>query len=484
MSSTLRLFWEAAGGNVPEHWEFRTIDELLEHPKAISVGVMYPGSDTDGGVPLIKVSDVKNGAIASHPSFCISNKVDEEYKRTRLNGSELLLTLVGNPGDCVIVTDEMCGWNVARALAVIRLKDTQLRSWIRYVLASKPAQHLIEARLNTTVQKTLNLKDVREIGIPIPPREERDSITKIIDSIEKKTLLNTQINQTLESIAQAIFKSWFVDFEPVRAKIAAKQEGKDPERAAMCVISGKSEEDLKQMAEDDFAELQATAALFPDELEDSELGEVPNGWEVSTVGDQIQTAGGATPSTKNVEFWDNGTHHWTTPKDLSNLTDKILLNTDRKITNAGLKKISSGLLPKDTVLMSSRAPVGYLALAKIEVAINQGYIAILPNTKYSAEYLIQWCVANMAEIKGRASGTTFQEISKKNFREINFLCPDKQTVDDYTKKVKLLYDEIALKAKESQNLIDLRDTLLPKLLSGEIDVSDLVSETEYEYSAE
>ncbi len=158
---------------------------------------MYPGSDTDGGVPLIKVSDVKNGAIASRPSFCISNKVDEEYKRTRLNGSELLLTLVGNPGDCVIVTDEMCGWNVARALAVIRLKDTQLRSWIRYVLASKPAQHLIEARLNTTVQKTLNLKDVREIGIPIPPREERDSITKIIDSIEKKTLLNTQINQTL-----------------------------------------------------------------------------------------------------------------------------------------------------------------------------------------------------------------------------------------------------------------------------------------------
>ena len=476
MSSTLRLFWEAAGGNVPEHWEFKTIDELLEHPKAISVGVMYPGSDTDGGVPLIKVSDVKNGAIASRPSFCISNKVDEEYKRTRLNGSELLLTLVGNPGDCVIVTDEMCGWNVARALAVIRLKDTQLRSWIRYVLASKPAQHLIEARLNTTVQKTLNLKDVREIGIPIPPREERDSITKVIDLIEKNTLLNTQINQTLESIAQVIFKSWFVDFDPVRAKIAAKQEGKDPELAAMCAISGKNEEELQQMSEDDFAELQASAALFPDELVENELGEVPKGWEVSTVGDQIQTVGGATPSTKNVEFWDNGTHHWTTPKDLSNLTDKILLNTDRKITNAGLKKISSGLLPKDTVLMSSRAPVGYLALAKIEVAINQGYIAILPNTKYSAEYLIQWCEANMAEIKGRASGTTFQEISKKNFREINFICPDEKIVASYTKTVRTLYDEIALKAKESQSLVDIRDTLLPKLLSGELDVSDLQGE--------
>ncbi|WP_119027450.1 restriction endonuclease subunit S [Acinetobacter baumannii] len=471
MSFTLRLFWEAAGGNVPEHWEFKTIDELLEHPKAISVGVMYPGSDTDGGVPLIKVSDVKNGAIASRPSFCISNKVDEEYKRTRLNGSELLLTLVGNPGDCVIVTDEMCGWNVARALAVIRLKDTQLRSWIRYVLASKPAQHLIEARLNTTVQKTLNLKDVREIGIPIPPREERDSITKIIDSIEKKTLLNTQINQTLESIAQAIFKSWFIDFDPVRAKMAAKQEGQDPELAAMCTISGKSEEELQQMADDDFAELQATAALFPDELVESELGEVPNGWEVSTVGEQVQTVGGGTPSTKNVDFWDDGIHYWTTPKDLSNLTDKILLNTERKITDAGLKKISSGLLPKDTVLMSSRAPVGYLALSKIEVAINQGYIAILPNMKYSAEYLIQWCEANMAEIKGRASGTTFQEISKKNFREISFVCPDDKVVVSYTKTVKTLYDEITSKAKENQSLINLRDTLLPKLMSGEISLN-------------
>ena len=164
--------------------------------------------------------------------------------------------------------------------------------------------------------------------------------------------------------------------------------------------------------------MQATAALFPDELVESELGEVPKGWEVSTVGEQVQAVGGGTPSTKNADFWDNGIHYWTTPKDLSNLTDKILLNTERKITDAGLKKISSGLLPKDTVLMSSRAPVGYLALAKIKVAINQGYIAILPNKKYSAEYLIQWCEANMAEIKGRASGTTFQEISKKNFNII------------------------------------------------------------------
>lgn len=315
------------------------------------------------------------------------------------------------------------------------------------------------------------LTSLKNIEIKLPSLGEQRKIAKILSDLDDKIHINNQINQTLESIAQALFKSWFVDFDPVRAKIAAKQEGKDAELAAMCAISGKSEIELQQMAEDDFAALRATAALFPDGLVESELGEVPKGWEVSTVGEQVQTVGGGTPSTKNVDFWDDGIHYWTTPKDLSNLTDKILLNTERKITDAGLKKISSGLLPKDTVLMSSRAPVGYLALSKIEVAINQGYIAILPNMKYSAEYLIQWCEANMAEIKGRASGTTFLEISKKNFREINFICSDEKVVTVYTKTAKTLYDEITSKAKENQSLINLRDTLLPKLMSGEISLN-------------
>ena len=342
-----------------------------------------------------------------------------------------------------------------------------------YYLARLPdfRSYAISRMEGTSGRQRVSWQALAEFNLRLPEKGKRKKIGKILKSLDDKIHLNNQINQTLESIAQAIFKSWFIDFEPVRAKIAAKQNGEDPEIAAMCAISGKSEAELEQMAKEDFAELQATAALFPDELVESELGEVPKGWEVSTVGEQVQTVGGGTPSTKNVDFWDDGIHYWTTPKDLSNLTDKILLNTERKITDAGLKKISSGLLPKDTVLMSSRAPVGYLALSKIEVAINQGYIAILPNMKYSAEYLIQWCEANMAEIKGRASGTTFQEISKKNFREISFVCPDDKVVVSYTKTVKTLYDEITSKAKENQSLINLRDTLLPKLMSGEISLN-------------
>ncbi len=453
MSSTLRLFWEAAGGNVPEHWEFKTIDELLEHPKAISVGVMYPGSDTDGGVPLIKVSDVKNGAIASRPSFCISKKVDEEYKRTRLNGSELLLTLVGNPGDCVIVTDEMCGWNVARALAVIRLKDTQLRSWIRYVLASKPAQHLIEARLNTTVQKTLNLKDVREIGIPIPPKEERDSITKIIDSIEKKTLINTQINQTLESIAQAIFKSWFIDFDPVRAKIVAKQNGADPELAAMCVISGKSEAELRQMAKEDFAELQATAALFPDELVESELGEVPKGWSVSKVDDILKRI------KIKKRFKKNDVNEFGQTFVLEQGSNIILGFHDNEGSISASKE-------EPAFIFGDHTCITRLMLSNFDVSEN----VIAVKGKERNSYWTYYAIKDLQK---------FQEY-RRHWMELTskqVVVADVRLTDYFAKKVKILHEDIEYSLRENLVLMNLRNTLLPKLLSGEISVSSFQEDT-------
>lgn len=469
-------------------WDTYRIEDIADK---ITIGPfgsrMKSDAYVESGVPVIRGTNLTGNKKFSGDWVFITEKLAKQLENCCVSNGDLVFPHRGSIGEVGLVDNQFPQYMMSSSLMKLRCNPNIADSeFIYYFFKSHQGRYELLKNASQVGTPGIGqpLTSLKNIEIKLPSLGEQRKIAKILSDLDEKIHLNNQINQTLESIAQAIFKSWFVDFDPVRAKIIAKQEGKDTELAAMCAISGKSEAEIEQLAKDDFAELQATAALFPDELVESELGEVPRGWEVSTVGDQIQTAGGATPSTKNVEFWDNGTHHWTTPKDLSNLTDKILLNTDRKITNAGLKKISSGLLPKDTVLMSSRAPVGYLALAKIEVAINQGYIAILPNTKYSAEYLIQWCVANMAEIKGRASGTTFQEISKKNFREINFLCPDKQTVDDYTKKVKLLYDEIALKAKESQNLIDLRDTLLPKLLSGEIDVSDLVSETEYEYSAE
>lgn len=456
-----RQLWESAGGKTPDHWKFYKIEDLLENTKSIAVGVMYPGGNTPGGIPLVKVTDVKNGAIQSKPTFCVSPKVDEEYKRTRLNGSELLITLVGNPGDCVVVSQTMAGWNVARALAVVRLADTNLRQWLRHILLSTPAKHLIDVRLNTTVQKTLNLKDIRLLGIPVPPKNERDAISSIIASLDEKIELNRQMNATLEGMAQALFQSWFVDFDPVLDNALAAGNPIPDELADRAAVR-------RQALANGTANREA-AKPFPAAFQLSEeLGWIPEGWEVSTIGKETETVGGGTPSTKNPDFWEGGEFPWVTPKDFSTLQDKVLLSSSRYLTKEGLQKVSSGLLPVGTVLMSSRAPVGYLAITKIETAINQGFIAMKCNGQLPPEYILQWAKSRMDDIQQTSSGSTFAEISKRAFRPFKILVPYENSIDTYTKIVNPIYARITANAEESKTLSAIRDTLLPKLISGEI----------------
>ena len=351
-------------------------------------------------------------------------------------------------------------------------------------------------------QPLINQTTLNSIPIKVPDTSKvRSEIGKKLHLFNEKIELNNQINQTLEQMAQALYKSWFVDFEPVKAKMAVREAGGTAEQAnlaAMQVISGavqgctnvastgragatKTEAQLEAMQTqqpEQYAELKATAELFPDAMQESELGDVPEGWSISEIGKEVDVVGGGTPSTKVVEYWESGNIHWTTPKDLSNLSDKILINTERKITKAGLAKISSGLLPIDTVLMSSRAPVGYLALAKVPVAINQGYIAMKCNKVLTPVYVLRWADSVMDEIKQRASGTTFAEISKANFRIIKVIVPDEKSLLSYTKAVNGYYEKIAKNLRENQTLTQLRDTLLPKLLSGEITVTNMSQQKE------
>lgn len=362
-------------------------------------------------------------------------------------------------------------------------------------------------RSHATGTTNLGLSRDDFFGFKIPDLDaEKRLLIESLENLEAKIRTNHQINQTLEQMAQAIFKSWFVDFEPVKAKIAALEAGgseEDALLAAMRVIAGDVESctgavaateqepeqnktpepnnpsaaqgdkltRLQTEQPEQYAQLRATAELFPSAMQDSELGEIPEGWSLSQIGDEVTVAGGGTPSTKNPDFWEGGNINWTSPKDLSNLADKVLVSTERQITEAGLAKISSGLLPIDTVLMSSRAPVGYLALAKVPVAVNQGYIAMKCEKVLSPEFIIQWCAAHMEEIKSRASGTTFAEISKKNFKIIPVVMPPESLIPVYSKMTSSLYEAIEINVRESDALAKLRDSLLPKLLSGELSVS-------------
>lgn len=189
------------------------------------------------------------------------------------------------------------------------------------------------------------------------------------------------------------------------------------------------------------------------------------------LGSVIDVVGGSTPSTKQPIYW-GGEHCWVTPKDLSEQQSPVVLRSTRKLTDAGASKISSGLLPEGTVLLSSRAPIGYVAVARVPLAVNQGFIALPPSDVACPAYLVGWLHRSMQLIKGRAGGSTFAEISKRNFKPIEFPVPGGPAYEQFRRGADELYDLIADAERERQTTAELRAVLLPRLLSGEMRIED------------
>lgn len=429
---------------------------------------------TETGIKLVTSKNIVGGSLDLTSAYFISELDARNInKRSQVHRNDVLLSMIGTVGEVALIEKEPDF--VIKNVGLLKNSDSKKARWLYYYLKSPIAQNLIKDRLRGTTQQYIPLGELRNLPILKPNSEEHlQNTIEQLSSLDKKIHLNTQINQTLEQIAQALFKSWFVDFDPVRAKVQALSDGlslEQAELAAMQAISGKTAEELTALSQtqpDRYAELAETAKAFPCEMVEVDGVEVPKGWELSTIGEEVETVGGATPSTKEESFWNNGKIAWTTPKDLSSATSPVLINAERKITELGLKKISSGLLPIGTVLLSSRAPVGYLALTKIPVAINQGYIAIKCNKTLSNFYMLQWCKENLEEIKSRASGTTFLEISKTTFRGISVIVPEKNILIMFNKQCESIYEMITTHTKENQDLEKARDLLLPRLLKGEI----------------
>jgi len=425
----------------------------MAHSLELFVSVLEKNIDNRGktpplsptGYPLIEVKHIQEDRL--YPVFEDTKYVDQEtwdtWFRAHLKPGDILFSTVGSVArSCMVpekpkfcIAQNVLGFRVNRAKADPR--------FLYYAINDSFFQHEVHGRTIETVQKSIKVHDLKTCRIPLPPLAEQKAIAAMLGALDDKIELNRRMNATLEAMARALFQSWFVDFDPVRAKL----DGRPP--AALD---------------------PATAALFPDSFQDSEAGHIPKGWTIQPVGEIVDCVGGGTPSTVEPKYWEGGTHHWTTPKDFSSLQAPVLLDTDRKLTDAGIAKISSGLLPAGTLLLSSRAPVGYLAIAAMPVAINQGFIALKCNERASNFFMLNWCQTNMAEIESRATGTTFAEISKQNFRPIRVVLPSKELVAAFTARVAPLYAQITANLHQSRTLATLRDTLLPKLLSGELAV--------------
>jgi len=416
-------------------WRVATLDQLGR----IVTGKTPPSGREDcfgGDIPFVTPTDFDGRRQIDSTGRYLTEEGAQSVSSSRVPAGAVMVSCIGSDMGKAALAAKDCFTNQQINSVVVDPAEVPL--FLYYNLSTRKAE--IRNAASGSAQPILNKSAFGCLDILLPPAGEQRAIAHILGTLDDKIELNRQMNETLEAMARALFKSWFVDFDPVRAKA----EGRDPGLP------------------------KHLAHLFPDSFEDSELGEIPKGWQIRSIGNLADVAGGATPSTKEPAYWDGGTHAWATPKDLSGLSVPVLLDTERRITDAGLSQIGSGLLPKGTVLLSSRAPIGYLAVVEIPVAINQGFIAMTPKMGTSNIFLLLWASVAHEEIVSRANGSTFLEISKANFRPIPVVSPSAAVMRAFEGQTHHLYERVVATERESRTLAALRDTLLPELISGEL----------------
>lgn len=287
---------------------------------------------------------------------------------------------------------------------------------------------------------TLNRNHVHPIEVSWPPSfYEQQAIAGMLAALDDRITLLRETNATLEAIAQALFKSWFVDFDPVRAK----QQGRAPE--------GMDE---------------ATATLFPDAFAESELGLVPKGWQALSFTETIDVIGGGTPKTSVAEYW-NGEIPWFSVVDAPSTTDVFVIDTEKHITSAGLNNSSTKLLPTGTTIISARGTVGRLALVGREMAMNQSCYGL--RGKAGDAYFTYFSTYRLVEtLKQRTHGSVFDTITRDTLAGVSVIYPSTEIINAFEATVGAIMARIQRNLVQAQTLATLRDTLLPRLISGQL----------------
>ena len=353
------------------------------------------------------------------------------------------MSLVGTLGRVAIVPQEYSGWNIARAVGIIRLIEIADASWIKICLEQREMQHDIVSKANTTVQYTLNLSDLQELEIPFPDSKIRQGILNLVIPLDDKIELNRRMNRTLDQMARALFKSWFVDFDPVRAKMRGEQpEGMDAE----------------------------TAALFPDRLVEANGKEVPEGWGWTTIESMcVYLSRGITPRYSELD-------------GIKVVNQKCIRNSQidfSKIRRHDLSKSvpTEKLIQIGDVLVNSTGvgTLGRLAqVLKIEEAMTvDTHVTIVrpDESKVSSVFFGVQLDLSQAEIETLGTGSTGQtELSRNILGSYKFLLPNFDLMMAFEALVSPMRGIIAELQFESNHLAQFRDALLPQLLIGEVDL--------------
>ena len=376
-----------------------------------SVGCTFENS----GVNFIKSESLGNSRNIDRSKFAfISEQTHEKLKRSQIEKNDILFSMAGMfLGKTGIVTDDLVPANTNQAVAIIRI-DTEKANheYVYYYLNQRSVIQAVNASSAQSAQPNINLKQIGQIEIDLPERKLQDKIVSILSAIDFKIEKNNQINENLEQQAQSYFQELFVD-------------NADPE------------------------------------------------WTTGTISDLGTVVGGSTPSKAKPEYYTETGIAWITPKDLSINKSKFVFHGENDITELGLKNSSATIMPEGTVLFSSRAPIGYIAIAAGEVTTNQGFKSVVPKSEVGTPFVYFFLKNTLPVIEGMASGSTFKEVSGSTMKNVPAIIPDAETLAKFSDFCAPIFAQQRILEGQNHSLAILRDNLLPKLMSGEIDVSDI-----------
>lgn len=424
---------------------------------------------TKSGFVVLRNQNIKSGRLdLSEPSFTDEKHFKQRIRRMAPRPGDIVITREAPMGEvCKIPEGLMCCLGQRQVL--LRLKPNVDPNYLLYSLQSPFVQNQIRWNEGTgSTVSNIRIPVLEKIEIPRHSKAE-SIIAAVLGSLDAKIDLNRRINQTLEAMAQAIFKSWFVDFDPVKAKIAAIEQGEDPLRAAMRAISGKTDAELDQMPREHHDQLATTAALFPDEMEESELGEIPRGWKVKAVSDVAGFASGKV--------------------DVSELSINNYISTENMLENKGGVNQATSLptvlavpcFSKGQILISNIRPYfKKIWLARFDGGRSNDVLAFNATENDCSEFLYNLFYQDeFFEFMMRTSkGAKMPRGDKAAIAGWKFPCAGHTLRSSFSEKVRPFYSYIESLNTEAECLSTLRDTLLPKLLSGELSVTEVMAEAE------
>ena len=397
------------------------------------------------GTPIITVEHLGDNRILHEDVPRVSDHDRERLSKYILHDGDVVFSRVGSVDRRALVKEAERGWLFSGRCLRVRPDPNKIDSgYLSYFFGLPSFKEHIRAIAVGATMPSLNTQILSDIAVPHPRSlNEQRAIAHILGALDDKIELNRRMNETLEAMARALFKSWFVDFDPVRAKMAGRDTGLP----------------------------QHLADLFPDRLVASELGNIPEGWEVKSFAETVEIIGGGTPKTSVSEYWD-GDIPWFSVADAPTQSDIWVVDTAKKITRIGIEHSSTRILPVGTTIISARGTVGRIALVGTPMAMNQSCYGV--RSKISEQGLFDYfAIHGIVEIlQQRTHGSVFDTITRNTLARVRVVSPFPEFVDAFEELIRPALERIHAGLLETRTLAALRDTLLPNLISGELRIKD------------